>query len=52
MRAWKKLLAYIIASFAAISLLHVWLNIGFGKLGRDGLSAEGKRIQVGFLPVT
>ncbi|HYP26938.1 MAG TPA: hypothetical protein VE262_09485 [Blastocatellia bacterium] len=47
-----KILLAVIAAFSAISILHIWLNIGFDKLGFGGQSNGQAILQVGFLPVT
>ena len=47
-----KIVLIVIAAFIGISILHVWLNIGFDKLG-FGQRVEGESsFRVGFLPVT
>ncbi|MEO2093385.1 MAG: hypothetical protein ABGY71_04895 [bacterium] len=44
-----------ISWLALISVLHIWLNIGFERLARDfqvNLGNERAELVVGFLPVT
>ena len=52
MSKWKKLLSGLLASFLCLALLHVWLNIGFDKLGLGWTDDEKNTFRVGFLPVT
>ena len=42
----------VLATFLLISLLHVWLNIGFDKLRWGGDEKAQSSFKVGFLPVT
>ncbi len=46
-----KISLIVLAGFTCISVMHVWLNIGFSKLG---ILSEKKdeSFRVGFLPVT
>jgi len=37
---------------ASITLLHIWLNIGFDRLGVFGSGGGESSFRVGFLPVT
>ena len=48
----RRLTTYSFVSFAIITLLHVWLNIGFNKLGLGGSADGHEAMRVGFLPVT
>jgi hypothetical protein len=41
----------VLAAFIAVTFLHVWLNIGFEKLGFVSKSDESS-FRVGFIPVT
>jgi len=41
----------VLAAFLCLSFLHVWLNIGFDKLGLFSDESE-ESFRVGFLPVT
>lgn len=53
-----KIITSILTGFLIISLLHVWLNIGFEKvplfkaLVKNQQEKSVKRFAVGFLPVT
>ena len=47
-----KLVSSVLVAFACITLLHVWLNVGFDKLGITGSGQAGSSLRVGFLPVT
>jgi hypothetical protein len=47
-----KIIIVVLAAFAGISFLHVWLNIGFGKLGFGSSEGAEMSLRVGFLPVT
>ena len=47
---------YAVVTLTALTVLHVWLNIGFDRLGIGGpqineVSAQ-ESFKVGFLPVT
>jgi hypothetical protein len=46
-----KITAVILGELLVISILHIWLNIGFDKLGLGSSSAK-MTFRVGFLPVT
>ena len=46
-----KIALIVLAGFTCISLMHVWLNIGFSKLGILS-SKQEEPFRVGFLPVT
>jgi hypothetical protein len=48
---WKKLISSLLVSFAVITLLHVWLNIGFSNIWGRGANGH-EPMRVGFLPVT
>ena len=48
----SKLVGGVLLGFAVISFLHVWLNIGFDKLGFRSSSGAELSHRVGFLPVT
>jgi hypothetical protein len=41
----------IFGAYVTIAFLHVWLNVGFGKLGLAG-DNQAETFRVGFLPVT
>jgi len=41
----------VLAAFLCLSVLHVWLNVGFEKFGLFSEEAEAS-FRVGFLPVT
>lgn len=47
-----RLVLCVIAAFLGLSLLHVWLNIGFRKFNFFGGGRANAAIRVGFLPVT
>ena len=47
-----KIILTVIAIFIGISILHVWLNIGFDKLGFGKRAEDEASFRVGFLPVT
>lgn len=47
-----KIIVTVLAIFIGISILHVWLNIGFDKLGFGGRAGDERSFRVGFLPVT
>jgi hypothetical protein len=47
-----KLVLSVLAVFFCITLLHVWLNIGFKNLGIGGSAQNESSMRVGFLPVT
>jgi hypothetical protein len=42
----------VLVSFVALSFLHLWLNIGFDKLGFTKSEKASSTFRVGFLPVT
>jgi hypothetical protein len=46
-----RIVTLVTLAFMTISILHVWLNIGFDKLGLTTQKAEAS-FRVGFLPVT
>jgi hypothetical protein len=48
----SKLIGGVLLAFAIISLLHLWLNIGFDKLGFGSSERAENSLRVGFLPVT
>ncbi|MEW6734453.1 MAG: hypothetical protein AB1489_24210 [Acidobacteriota bacterium] len=48
----KVILIKVLVGFIVITLLHVWLNIGFSKLGFTVEKQEKTTFKVGFLPVT
>ena len=47
---------YAVVTLTALTVLHVWLNIGFDRLGIGGPRITGggtqESFKVGFLPVT
>lgn len=47
-----RLVLGILVAFLGLSLLHVWLNIGFQKLNFISRGKADSSIRVGFLPVT
>jgi hypothetical protein len=52
-----KILIGILIGFISISMLHIWLNIGFNKLRivqtmQNKPQKDNKELRVGFLPVT
>jgi hypothetical protein len=46
-----RIVLIVLLAFLSISILHVWLNIGFDKLGFTQ-TAQAETFRVGFLPVT
>jgi hypothetical protein len=46
----RKIVVAVLAIYTCICLLHLGLNVGFGKL--RGSSAGTSSFRVGFLPVT
>jgi hypothetical protein len=46
-----RIVLVIFGAYALVTLLHVWLNIGFGKLG-PARANTAETFRVGFLPVT
>jgi len=47
-----KIIIVVLAAFAGLSFLHVWLNIGFKNLGFGESEGSEASLRVGFLPVT
>lgn len=47
-----KIVSGVLGTFLVIAALHVWLNIGFEKIGFNAANAKRGSIRVGFLPVT
>ena len=47
-----KIIIVVLAAFASLSFLHVWLNIGFKNLGFGESEGSEMSLRVGFLPVT
>jgi hypothetical protein len=47
-----KIISGVLFAFISLSFLHVWLNIGFTKLGLTRSEETEKSFRVGFLPVT
>jgi hypothetical protein len=47
-----KLASVVLGGFLMLSLLHVWLNVGFENLRWSRTEASEKSFRVGFLPVT
>jgi hypothetical protein len=47
-----KIVLVLIAAFLGITVLHVWLNIGFDKLGLTRQEGPTSVFRVGYLPVT
>jgi hypothetical protein len=48
----KKIILGVLAGFLCISLLHVWLNIGFDKFMPARAGVAQNSVRVGYLPVT
>lgn len=48
----SKLTCCVLLAFSAITVLHVYLNIGFDKLRLGAAGREANSLRVGFLPVT
>jgi hypothetical protein len=48
----SKLICGVLLAFSAITVLHVYLNIGFDKLRLGSSKQEVDALRVGFLPVT
>jgi hypothetical protein len=46
-----RIVLIVLLAFLSISILHVWLNVGFDKLGFTR-TAQAETFRVGFLPVT
>lgn len=46
-----RIVLMILGVYVLVAFLHVWLNIGFGKLGPAG-ATKAETFRVGFLPVT
>jgi hypothetical protein len=42
----------VLGWLAAVTLLHLWLNVGIFKGGGSRTGRDGKEFRVGFLPVT
>ena len=51
MSKFSRLVLGVFAAFLGLSFLHIWLNIGFGKLGFTA-GQRAATFRVGFLPVT
>ena len=47
-----KITLAVLVSFFALTFLHLWLNIGFDKLGWTKSEKAANTFRVGFLPVT
>ncbi|HEV2707575.1 MAG TPA: hypothetical protein VGV59_16780 [Pyrinomonadaceae bacterium] len=47
-----RLVLGVFVAFLGLSLLHVWLNIGFQKFNFFAASQTKTSLRVGFLPVT
>jgi len=47
-----RLVLGVLVAFFGLSLLHVWLNIGFQKFAFLSGGPASSSIRVGFLPVT
>lgn len=47
-----KILLSVFAGFIGLTLLHLWLNIGFDKLLPGSADSSAASHRVGFLPVT
>lgn len=47
-----KIVSIVLVAFVSITILHVWLNIGFDRLGLRGGENAVSSFRVGFLPVT
>ena len=47
-----RLMLSVFVAFLCLSILHIWLNIGFQKLNFIGRQQTKSSLRVGFLPVT
>lgn len=47
-----RLVLVVFVAFLGLSLLHVWLNIGFQKFNFLAAHQQKANMRVGFLPVT
>ena len=47
-----KLALFVLAGFAGLTFLHVWLNVGFERFNFARSGAATQTFLVGFLPVT
>jgi hypothetical protein len=47
-----KIVVGVLLAFLSLSFLHVWLNIGFAKMGFTSAETEEASFRVGFIPVT
>lgn len=47
-----KITASLLTAYATLAFLHIWLNVGFDKLGLGASDQMEAPRRVGFLPVT
>jgi hypothetical protein len=47
-----RIILCVVGGFLTITLLHLWLNIGFDQLGLTRGGKKETAFRVGFLPVT
>ena len=47
-----KLVLFVLAGFTGLTLLHIWLNVGFERFNFARSKAAEQTFRVGFLPVT
>jgi hypothetical protein len=47
-----RILAGVLAAFLGLSVMHVWLNVGFDKFAMSAAGKAADKFRVGFLPVT
>lgn len=47
-----KILLGVFAAFIGLTVLHLWLNIGFDKVLPNSADSSAASYRVGFLPVT
>ena len=47
-----KITLVVLVSFFSLTFLHLWLNVGFDKLGWTRSESATNTFRVGFLPVT
>jgi len=48
----KRIISAILVGYAGMAFLHLWLNIGFERLGLGNSEHAAQTLRVGFLPVT
>lgn len=47
-----RIVALVLATYLVVVFLHLWLNIGWEKLGLFRTADKADSFRVGFLPVT